>query len=248
MSKFIKKCEDCGKDRIFKNKHSMICTKAKVCGSCAKKKIDISGDKNPFYGKKHSNETRKKMSDNHADITGDKNPFKKSLLIDGNLEKLKQRTKTFWENCSEDYRKEFGAKISRALCRTQTSTNKKHIHGHITCNNNKTFFYRSSWEKRILEYLNELYDDKKILDFSLEAYCIDYIYDGYKYSLRIDFEIIFLHKKVILECKPIGLRNIGRNPIKINAYKEYCEKNNIQFILFDNKDAKSINDFWNIIK
>lgn len=35
------------------------------------------GDKNPFYGKKHSNETKKKMSKNHSDYSGEKNPQSK---------------------------------------------------------------------------------------------------------------------------------------------------------------------------
>lgn len=35
------------------------------------------GELNSFYGKKHSDESRKKMSENHADISGDKNPMVK---------------------------------------------------------------------------------------------------------------------------------------------------------------------------
>lgn len=38
-------------------------------------KIGMFGKENPFYGKKHSEETRKKMSENHADFFGEKNPF-----------------------------------------------------------------------------------------------------------------------------------------------------------------------------
>lgn len=33
-----------------------------------------TGDKNPFYGKKHTAETKEKMSKNHADIKGEHNP------------------------------------------------------------------------------------------------------------------------------------------------------------------------------
>lgn len=35
----------------------------------------FSGDKNAFFGKKHSEETRAKMSIHHADVSGSKNPF-----------------------------------------------------------------------------------------------------------------------------------------------------------------------------
>ena len=34
----------------------------------------VTGAKNPFYGKKHSEETRKKMSENHADFKGKNSP------------------------------------------------------------------------------------------------------------------------------------------------------------------------------
>ena len=36
---------------------------------------DVSGENNPFYGKKHSEETCKKMSEHHRDVSGEKNPM-----------------------------------------------------------------------------------------------------------------------------------------------------------------------------
>lgn len=35
----------------------------------------FTGENNPMYGKKHSEETRKKMSEHHADVSGENNPF-----------------------------------------------------------------------------------------------------------------------------------------------------------------------------
>ena len=43
----------------------------------AKKRI---GENNPFYGKKHSEETKKKMRENHADVKGGKHPEAKRVL------------------------------------------------------------------------------------------------------------------------------------------------------------------------
>lgn len=40
----------------------------------------FKGEKNPFYGKKHSEETRQKMRENHADFSGNKNPFKNACI------------------------------------------------------------------------------------------------------------------------------------------------------------------------
>jgi hypothetical protein len=45
----------------------------------------FAGKNNHFYGKKHCEKTRSKMSENHADMTGDKNPKAKSVVIDGIL-------------------------------------------------------------------------------------------------------------------------------------------------------------------
>lgn len=47
-----------------------------------RKKISesLSGELNPFYGKKHTEETKKKMRENHADFNGGKNPFAKEVL------------------------------------------------------------------------------------------------------------------------------------------------------------------------
>lgn len=38
-----------------------------------------SGKGNPYYGKKHSEETKQKISKNHADVSGINNPFRKDV-------------------------------------------------------------------------------------------------------------------------------------------------------------------------
>lgn len=63
----------------------------------------VSGEGNPFYGKKHSEKTRLRMSENHADFTGDNNPFKKSL--ESNPEKreeLRNRAIGYWANLTTE--------------------------------------------------------------------------------------------------------------------------------------------------
>lgn len=73
----------------------------------------FAGERNPFYGKKHSSVTRKQMSANHADFNGDKNPFKKSLGEAGSLAAHKKRCREIWSKRDEDYRKDFGKKIQK---------------------------------------------------------------------------------------------------------------------------------------
>lgn len=46
---------------------------------------NISGKLHPFYGKKHSQETKNKMSKNHADFSKFKNPSFKSIILATNI-------------------------------------------------------------------------------------------------------------------------------------------------------------------
>lgn len=62
----------------------------------------MRGEKNPFYGKKHSKQTLKEMSFNHADFSGDKNPFRNSLKDSNKLLVFKKRCKETWANRSSD--------------------------------------------------------------------------------------------------------------------------------------------------
>jgi group I intron endonuclease len=52
-----------------------------------KRRIKYSGKGNPYYGKKHSDEIRQKMSKNHVDVNGGNNPRAKQFYqfdLDGN--------------------------------------------------------------------------------------------------------------------------------------------------------------------
>ena len=40
----------------------------------------MTGEGNPFYGRKHSDKTRKRIKENHADLSGSKSPCAKSIL------------------------------------------------------------------------------------------------------------------------------------------------------------------------
>lgn len=68
-----------------------------------KRKGLFSGDKNPFFGKKHTKETKEKMSKNHADFSGDKNPFKKACEKDPELlVELSNRVQNYWADKTEE--------------------------------------------------------------------------------------------------------------------------------------------------
>lgn len=57
----------------------------------------FSGSRNPFWGKKHTEETREKMRANHADFSGDNNPFRRALLKDPEKRReLRNRAIRIW--------------------------------------------------------------------------------------------------------------------------------------------------------
>lgn len=63
--------DDCGYNMVKLSDQRLIFSEV------SKKKMSVArmGDKNHFFGKTHTEETRKVMSDKHYDCNGDKNPF-----------------------------------------------------------------------------------------------------------------------------------------------------------------------------
>lgn len=74
MKKYECICKNCGKSFIGKKNQEFCCIECKNKTHSE----NLKGDKNPFFGKKHSKETKKKMSENHADFTKEKHPRWKS--------------------------------------------------------------------------------------------------------------------------------------------------------------------------
>lgn len=197
-----------------------------------KYKIMFTGKKNPFYGKKHNDKTKQKMSENHADISGDKNPFKKSLSNPENLAKLKQRRKDFWASKDECWMRNWKSKMSEIIASSEFvknhSFNKYHDNGHILTAKAGKVFCRSSWEKKMCYVLDNCDIIKK---FTLEEFTIPYIdCEGIARKTRIDFLIeLNNNKKIMVEVKPESLLAINNNSFKIIGYENFCKKNNIVF-------------------
>lgn len=99
-----------------------------------------SGDKNPFFGKKHSNETKRKMSSNHADFSGDKNPFKKSITQDP--EKIKQHSRKCRETHPTKYK--IGDKFGSLLIESFKYSEDNHKIAVCHCDCGNTYEIRPS--------------------------------------------------------------------------------------------------------
>lgn len=197
-----------------------------------KQKISISvlGEKNPFYGKRHSKKTRQKMSQNHADFRGKKNPLVKWLnQTPQNKVIYSQRCKETWKN----------PKNYESLCQS----NKKSIvkamlngnhHPYSNCDHgwfisqrfNQRFYYQSSYEKRFLDYCEI---SNKISALQKVPFVIPYIDDcGKSHVYYADF---LVNGKIVVEIKPSSLLNYNHNREKISAGKIYCSQNGYEYKL-----------------
>lgn len=76
------KCE-CGTERFVRG-HALTSGRSKSCGCFHREKMKsiTSGSSNPMYGRKHSIETRLKISRNLPDISGNRNPRWRSDLTE----------------------------------------------------------------------------------------------------------------------------------------------------------------------
>ncbi len=198
--------------------------------------VMFSGKGNPFYGKKHSEQTKRLMSENHADFSGNKNPFKQSLEEPGKLDAHRARCKNTWASRDVSWRAEYSKRLSKAMVNstkfTSSCLHKNHKSGHIQTKKAGKIFVRSSWEKRLALFLD---DNADVYKFSLEAFYIPYkLSNGSERFSRVDFMLEMCSGlEILIEVKPKAIQKIKNNPYKIAGYKQFCKDNNIKFILVD---------------
>jgi len=197
------------------------------------------GNSNPFFGKKHTLETRKQMSLNHADFNGHNNPFKKALIDNPHKrEELRERTKIRWKNRTDCERNMIKTKLSLAMSKSEyhrkNTSYKKHQHGFYQSTKSGTVFYRSSWE---LKTIKELDDSTLVKHFIVEPFNIIYKDKNNqdRYS-RPDLLITLLSgEQILVEIKPKTMMLLNNNKEKIIGYKIFCKERHIQFSILDNE-------------
>lgn len=202
----------------------------------------FSGKSNPFYGKKHSKETKNKMSQNHADFTGSNNPFRNSLEKDpSKIKAHKERCQKIWDERDEKWVKNFSEKLSISMASSKNfekpNFHKKHKCGYHNSEKCGSVFYRSSWESRMCMALDK---DVNVERYSLEEFYVPYMSDGKIKNTRIDFMLYFKDKtKTMIEVKPKNLQEYKHNKLKINGLAKYCKNNNIMFEVFSLKEIEA---------
>lgn len=242
-----KMCEQCKIKNVtfvsIKNGWSSFC-----CQSCSSKyKVDNDVCWITKSGWKHTDETKKKMSANHADFSGDNNPFKNKINSDETFRKeMSERKKYYWESLTENRRKE----ISEIFSKAQANSNKKSKNSHKNHKSgyfyshkmNKEMFYRSSWELKVCEYLDK--KDNNVKEFDIEPFYIEYqLEDGETRYTRIDFHLkYFDDRQKIIEVKPSSFLTSGNVPYKIQGCEEYAKSNGMDFILITEHELNNLEE------
>jgi len=176
----------------------------------------FKGEGNPFFGKKHSEETRKKMSENHADFTGDKNPFKNSIEKDENKRRgHEKRCKDIWDNRSDEYKKKLGENASKGrymdisgyfFSRTRHNALNRGFDFDITIHQMWDLFLKQS--KRCA--LSGI-DLTLAMDINKVTASLDRIDGREGYSID---NVQWVHKDI----------NIMRNTLTVTEFVDYCRK------------------------
>lgn len=210
--KFLRKnnegfCENCGKESIFINinkGYSKCC-----CNDC--RLAILRSDNN--YAKRP--ECKQKISEK---LKGNKHTLGYKFTEE-QRKNVKLAIKKSWDESPE-----------RKLKLSQTIyCNPKYKQGYFDSKKNgKKIHYRSSFE---LEMYNILENIEEVLEYDTECLGIEYIYRGKKKMYLPDVIVKFKDLTYIIEIKPKHMLSDELNMIKFQAARQYCELNNMKFLI-----------------
>lgn len=234
---FIRQCPQCKKElyHTIKTNRNAAEKKKTLCRNCSSVKKSL-GSKNPFYGKKHTVETKEKLRKYHTGLKhtqvakdkvskatkGNKNPMYGRKVFDIWVEKYGLEE----ANKREAKRKD---SVSKAM-----SGSKNPMYGKTTPSGSgqgwkgwyKEIFFRSLRE---LSFMIKM--DKEGISYqSAENIRIKYInWDGRERTYSPDF----LVGNKLIEVKPTRMFNTPLCQCKLKAAEVYCTENNLVYELID---------------
>jgi hypothetical protein len=263
MTSFKRKCPKCECEITYTNKYNMLNAEKKLskCKSCGLKEImtddvkkrmseRVKGDKNPmfgkfgelnpFFGKKHSEESKIKMHENRDYSVYKTEEFRQKIskLSKGNNNPM--YGKYFYDVWVEKFGKKIADEKMIEYKKKQSLLNrgeKNNMYGKPSPKNSgngicgwyKGWFFRSLLELSymifVIERFNLSWESGEI-----EKYKIPYNFDGINKNYFPDFVI---NEKYVIECKPKKLWKIKINEVKFKFAKDFCDKNNLIFKIKD---------------
>lgn len=141
--RILAKCDECGKIRdIFRYGY---CNRCHQCGLKDKKRIEklrqVAKErfKNledcTMFGKHHSDETRKKISDHHADFKGEKHP----MYGRHHTEETKQKMREMKQNMSEEVKKKISKMQRNKIVSEESKKKMRDNHSDMSGKNNPNY-------------------------------------------------------------------------------------------------------------
>lgn len=179
-----------------------------ICRSCNGKRISLnnkltgklSGKNHPLYGKKHSQNTKEKISKHHANVSGSKNPMYKKTIFqcwskkydnDTVIKKIKQYKQKLSEMSTGDQNNMFGKPSP------------------VGSGNGWSGWYNNWYFRSLLElsYMIKVIERFKISWESAEKREYAISYKDKNGNMRTYFPDFVLSKKYVIECKPVKLQS-----------------------------------------
>lgn len=234
-AKYIRKCPDCNIEIKYTIKGN--CQQAekmgKLCHSCSSKHNNFSGENNPFYGKKHTKETKEKISE-YA---------KNKKCTDKQKDALKagSNKKSFYECWVKKYGVEEAEKrlLEFRKKQSENSSGKNNpMFGKPSpqgSGNGWSGWY-NGWYFRSLRELSFMINVIEISNLNWKTtetkeFSISYIdYDGRERNYFPDF---LIEDTYIIECKPEKLMQTNINKRKAQAAKRFCLENGYEYIIVE---------------
>jgi hypothetical protein len=251
MTSFIRKCPKCNCEIRYTNKISFSNAEKKQskCGSCRlsgenNPMYGKTGKQNPFFGKKHTDESKRKMVEgrDYSNYRTEEFREKISKLTKG--ENNPMYGKSFYEVWIKNYGKDIADKKMIEFKKKQSLINsgkKNNMYGKPSpinsgngiCGWYKSWFFRSLLELSYMIFVIERFN-LSWENGESEKYKIPYEINGVKKNYFPDFVI---NNKYIVECKPKKLNLSIINQTKFEFAKKYCDDNNF---IFKSRDIPKI--------
>lgn len=188
---------------------------------------DISGENNPFYGKIHSEETKKKISENEE-----------------RAEKISKGRKEWWngkrgKTVEELYGEEIGTKLRKELSeRNSGEGNPAYGKVYERTGSCKLGKYKGQLFRGILEYSFLKYLEKNDIHFSYEPFVIKYKFKNVNRTYHPDYLLKNFNRLVEVKASFHLSKKYFNEEVqaKKQAAEEYCKQHGLTYEILTEKD------------
>ena len=243
--KYRRNCPECNKEVLYGYKESFWIAKKenRWCSSCRaieishrpetktrlkiqgeKQKVTMKGRGNPFYGKRHSQETKDTIRKNTPVVCGKNHPMYGKTNYDIWVKKYGKK---------EAYRLE---KRRRKRLSNSTKGKKSHMYGISPpegAGNGWSGWYKNWYFRSLLElsYMINVIERNKLNWENAEQnkYTVEYEdWDMSPRTYRADF---IINNKIMVECKPLRLQKSLTVKLKAEAARKFCASHKLKYEL-----------------